>query len=403
MRSLRFAITLGWAVTLLPVDGDAFARIWRVNAEGTADQPTIQAAVSAAVAGDTVLVAAGIYTWSRQGTGTPYGLIRVARDATGFAIISEGGPQATILDGERRGRLFFISGYNEILIQGFTITRGQAPRDTYNGGGGLIGHLSSPTIRNCVFVDNTAVEPGDDTTPPGSGGALWYGGISDLVVEDCVFRQNRAMYGGAVTVVNSTGNSVFRRCTFDDNDATERGGAFRAVNFRFTLEECLLLNNASVNWGGAVYLVEVDQTTHPSRVHRCTLVGNGGSTGGGIQLYASDLTVTNTIIANSTRGGAVRIEQGGILTIGCCDLFGNAGGDAIPLGSSDQGGNFTADPRFCQSLGLRPHGLRPDSPCAPGNHPGGSACEQIGAFPPSCAIQEQRSWGFAKDLYRPRR
>jgi hypothetical protein len=360
--------------------------------------------VTAAVAGDTVLVAAGTYSWTQQGTGTEYALVRVVRDQTGFAIIGEGGPEVTILDGERLGRLFFISGYNEILIQGFTFTRGRAHPGNTNVGGALVGHLSSPTIRDCVFVDNTADEeedpPGD--YPYGAGGAIWYGGVSNLVVEDCVFRENRAQIAGAVMLINSSGNSVFRRCSFVGNEAVRRGGAICVANFKFELEECLIAENTAESWAGGLYILALTAATHPSRVHRCTLVGNSGSSGGGILLRQAELTVTSTIIADSPRGGALRIEESGQFTVGCCDLYGNSGGsgNALPTGTIDLGGNFSSNPLFCEDLGLRPYGLLPASPCADGNHPGGIDCGQIGALPPSCGVQEQRSWGHTKSLFR---
>jgi hypothetical protein len=92
------------------------------------------------------------------------------------------------------------------------------------------------------------------------------------------------------------------------------------------------------------------------------------------------------------------------VTLSCCDLFGNAGGDWV-VGIADQEGirgNFAADPLFCdpENGDLT---LRSDSPCLPGNHPGGAACGLIGALGEGCApptAVERASWGGVKTRFR---
>jgi hypothetical protein len=47
--------------------------------------------------------------------------------------------------------------------------------------------------------------------------------------------------------------------------------------------------------------------------------------------------------------------------------------------------NFAADPLFCDPTGGN-YSLRDDSPCAPGNHPGGEACGLVGALGIGCTL-----------------
>ncbi|MCK4548972.1 MAG: hypothetical protein KAU49_02345, partial [Candidatus Krumholzibacteria bacterium] len=161
----------------------AGARTWNVNTAGTGDTPTIQAAIDSAGTGDEIVVAPGTYTWSSQGHTCDYGMIYFEAYVGGFTLRSSSGPEVTILDAQYQGRVMFVQGQNDIVVDGFTFVNGVAPND-YDAGGGLIGHLGDPVIRNCVFTGNSARQ----------GGGLWFGGVSAPVIENCVFYDNSAYY-----------------------------------------------------------------------------------------------------------------------------------------------------------------------------------------------------------------
>ncbi|MFH1278032.1 MAG: hypothetical protein ABIK65_06615 [Candidatus Eisenbacteria bacterium] len=81
------------------------------------DQPTIAAGLAAAGAGDTVLVAPGVYQenllWPSTG---------------GIRLIGEGGPAETIVDGRGLGSVIEIAGGADstTLIKGLTLQNGRA-------------------------------------------------------------------------------------------------------------------------------------------------------------------------------------------------------------------------------------------------------------------------------------
>lgn len=365
----------------------AHARTWHVEVNGSGDAPTIQAAVDSAAAGDVILVGPGRYTWANQGGGDPdYAMITILRGQNGFTIRSATGPGSTILDAQHNGRVMFIQGLNGITVEGFTMTGGEAPVTGYQAGGALWVHLSSDVVRNCVFVDNHAQ----------TGAGIWCGGVSTFTVEDCEFRDNVATSGAAIFFINSTTGQTVRGCLIEDNTASSNGGAIYASTNQLTIENTIIFRNEAGAAGGAIYM----RSMLPSSMTGCTLVQNYSLDGGAI--YANDapsFALDRSIIA--FQGGAALVAySGSVITTSCSDIYGNSGGDALPGGSIDAGGNFSLDPVFC-SLGALDFSLDSSSPCAPGNHPDGIPCELVGARGVNCGqVQtERRSWGAVKALY----
>jgi len=114
------------------------------------------------------------------------------------------------------------------------------------------------------------------------------------------------------------------------------------------------------------------------RFSHCTFSGNDHGLRCG--LYEGSVTIENTILAFSTDGpGLVLDEDYVIPQLSCCDIYGNAGGDwvgeiADQLSVRD---NFSADPLFCDPQQGDYH-LWNCSPCARG------PCGLVGAYPVGC-------------------
>jgi hypothetical protein len=107
-------------------------------------------------------------------------------------------------------------------------------------------------------------------------------------------------------------------------------------------------------------------------------------------------------VAFGTGYEALFVDAYSTMALGCTDLYGNGGGDALPAGVIDNGGNFSADPMFCGSVESYDYELHGDSPCAPGNHPDAAQCDLIGALPVGCGNVpvDFRTWGTIKAMYR---
>ncbi|MGB0838892.1 MAG: beta strand repeat-containing protein, partial [Chitinophagales bacterium] len=220
----------------------------------------LQDALNVAVAGDQIWVADGTYLPTVEFDADASGGVD-AREAT-FYLNTNGvevyggfaGGEATlgarnvatnptILSGDLGAagntdnayHVFYIDGTSttittSTIIDGFQITGGNAGGGGINErGGGLIndgrngGNISSPTIRNCSFSQNTATY----------GGAIYNygnnGGTSSPNLTNCSFSQNMATNsGGAIDNDGSSGGTStpnITNCSFSQNTAVGSGGA----------------------------------------------------------------------------------------------------------------------------------------------------------------------------------
>jgi hypothetical protein len=387
----RFRLPIQALVCLLVLAafaGGASGRTWLVRVDGTGDAPTIQAAIDSTSPGDSVLVAPGTYTWNNQGTTDPYGMIHVVRGQNDFVLASQAGAAATILDGQFQGRIMFIAGYNNIVIDGFTIRNGRAPALGNFVGGGIAAHLTHDTVKNCIFFNNEA---------QASGGALWCGGVSSMTIENCRFYGNRARIGAGMFFINSSQSPHVRDCLIDSNNATESGGGVYAYNNPLSFENTLIvLNTADVSGGG----VRVTKN-QPATFTRCTISHNSAPVASCVEMVGSSLTTLDRCIVSFGGTGAAFGMSNSSLAVGCSNVFGNIGGNSFPAGTIDNGGNFSLDPLFCNA-GAKNFYIDGSSPCSDGNHPDAEACGLIGARPVQCGQVpvERHTWGSLKALYQ---
>src|SRR5690606_16703741 len=120
------------------------------------------------------------------------------------------------------------------VIDGFTITNAE-------GGSAMYNFDSSPTIRNCIFINNHA----------NSGGAI-YNQNSSPVIINSIFSENTAdTYGGAIFSTTNS-NPILVNCLFTNNSSQYGGGLLNSQS-HFSIYNSTFYGNIATEQGGAIY------------------------------------------------------------------------------------------------------------------------------------------------------
>ncbi|MCK4414687.1 MAG: right-handed parallel beta-helix repeat-containing protein [Candidatus Eisenbacteria sp.] len=326
-----------------------------VEPDGSGEYDTIQEAVDAAGEGGIVILGDGIF----QGEGNR------AINFRGRAIIlrtQTRGRQGAIIDcqGVHGGFIFSTGEGPRSIIDGVTVINGNAEY----GGAVFCSSGTSPTLVNCTFESNVAVQGG-------GGIACW--GDAAPTIENCHFEGNSAP-DGAGLFCRGTAAPELTNCAFVANRASSAGGgAYCGDSSQPLFTFCTFEADSADENGGALN----SRANSAPTLRNCTLVKNSAPGGGGIRALGDLPVLENVIIAFGTQGTAV--GGGGVVTLSCCDLYGNAGGDWVGAIAAQNGinGNFSLGPEFCDFAGGDYH-LWNYSPC---NQVG---CGLIGAWPIGC-------------------
>ncbi len=338
----------------------------------------LQDALNAAVAGDQIWVAEGIYKPDE-------GLVQTPGDRTeSFCLINDvaiyGGFAGVETSREQRdweNNVTILSGnigntgvptdnsYHVVssdstagpsaILDGFTIKRGYADGSSFrqDHGAGMLNIDSDPTIANCKFRYNTAESDGGgmynyicdltisnclfSNNSAEEGGGMYNGGHSPKL-SDCIFTENTAVDGGGM--YNSQNSPVVSNCSFTSNPADKGGGMYnrqgepRVINCRF-------MNNPAGN-GGGVY----NEYSYEPTFVNCEFINNTASENGG-GMVNENLCSTAVINCSFSENSAV-LSGGGIYNdivsepsfpdITNCILWGNS-----DSGGSDESAQIHGD------------------------------------------------------------
>jgi hypothetical protein len=329
-----------------------------------ADQPTIQAAINAASAGDTVLVAAGIYTETINFGGRA------------ITVASEAGPSVTIIDGNQLGSVAtFASGEGRAsVLSGFTLRNGRTSGD----GGGIRTSVTSPTIVSNRIVDNRACNGGGGISvnsgsplvqsnvisnnsqsgcSGGAGGGILITGAGSAQIFDNYISGNSWSSGGGISLF-AAGTPVISNNIIIGNRVTgstgSSGGGIDLANHSDALiqQNLIISNTASVRGGGVNWMVPSGRRG-PLLVNN-TIVGNSSPADSGIYADGFDAQtrlVNNIVVGNSAQPAIYcgNLNDTNPPLFSHNDVFNAAGGAAYGGLCSDQTGiayNISADPWF---------------------------------------------------------
>ncbi|UCC96851.1 MAG: MBL fold metallo-hydrolase [Phycisphaerales bacterium] len=211
------------------------------------------------------------------------------------------------------------------VLDGVTISCGNARYPSPENGGGMSNIDGSPTISNCTFIRNWAW----------NGGGM-YNSNSSPTLTNCTFSLNSGFYGGGMYCRYS--HPKLTNCLFTRNSTTAPPGVIFA--------------RPHPDKGGGMY----NYYSNPILAN-CTISGNSSRYGGGIYNYDSHLILTNcTLAGNSAYEGLPMYNYGSSLSMSNSTLW-NGGNDIHSYASATitysnvQGGwpgngNIDVDPLF---------------------------------------------------------
>jgi predicted outer membrane repeat protein len=154
----------------------------------------------------------------------------------------------TILDGHdstNTSQVYHVvTGEDDAVIDGFTITGGNADGANPNDrGGGIYNSWVSPQVANCLIADSFATLYG--------GGVFNTGSTAEFF--NCRFTGNSASSWGGAVINASNSTVLFENCLFNDNSApTRAGGIYNIGGSSPTLTNVTFSGNSSAT-GGAIY------------------------------------------------------------------------------------------------------------------------------------------------------
>jgi hypothetical protein len=263
-----------------------------VDLAGGGDYLTIQEGIDAASYGDTVLVAPGTY----------YEHLYMGPTADGVTLLSEAGPESTVIDNEGVSHYSVIHCENvggDTRIEGFAITGG----DSYYWGGGIRADNADVRIVSCTITGCRAARM--------EGGGI---GSSDSSIEvsGCWIEGNRGGDGGGIGVWG--GEAIIKENTIIGNvaasfTANQSGGGIYASCSHAEITDNLIEGNSALHGGG----IEVWGGDDTSIIGNRIMGNYAGSVGGGIALYNSACFASGNTVAgnhaNQFGSGAVDVRD----------------------------------------------------------------------------------------------
>ena len=249
-----------------------------INVPG--DVTTIQAGMDIAINGDTVLVDRGTYVENIDFAGK------------NIVVQSLRGPVLTTIDGNQNGAVvLFLSQEEETaVLDGFTITNGSG----YNNGEQVVGggiacrSGSSPTLKNLIITENTAL--GGDGP---AGGGITIALSSHPILENITISYNESEWGGGLSIGHESNPRLHQVEIYQNYATTTGGGVYVGDGSAPYFEDVYIHNNRAFYYGGGIFLHAGVIPTF----NKITVKSNRAPSGGGglITNHGSRPNIINSI------------------------------------------------------------------------------------------------------------
>lgn len=286
---------------------------------------TISAAVAAAGNGDTIQVQAGTYPERVRVTGKALRLR--GGFVAGFAR-RNANANPTVIDGQGGGTTLRLANAGNSTVDGFTITGGRAPLDTYNGatGSGIdVVNSRAVTIKNNLVQGNDDGQNFNTCSCETVGGGIAVSGRrhSSATVTGNIVRNNRAHRGAGMAIGVK---AVISRNLVEDNlGGGDHGGGLYLNAPTMVIRQNLIQNNrigvqAGYGWGGGAIFYGPGNPTPRASFKANRFAGNSASVGSA--LFIDDdaaATITGDLFhdnACDAGGAALYVDGTGIVPTG---------------------------------------------------------------------------------------
>ena len=297
------------------------------------DHATVQDAITAAMAGDTVIVRPGTYVENLNFLGKA------------ITVRSAEGPELTVLDGGNNlSTVTFWNGEGtDSVLDGFTITNGLGKffSSVYHGGG-IHCEGASPTISNniitrndarfgsgisclsfsaAVIVNNQIIR--NEAHFGGGGGLAIRNNSTPLVADNVIALNTSEIHGGGIYCFGDSTPTITDNL-FSKNSCRSKGGAIMCNNGSSALisHNRIIENHADIA-GGGICCVENSSPT----IENNTISDNTSKDGGGVgcEGFSSPVVNSCTLAHNtaSNDGGGIRLLDNCSVTLFDSILWGN--------------------------------------------------------------------------------
>lgn len=204
---------------------------------GTTYYSTLEAAVAASSAGDTVVIVSDVVLEStlfiEKGItlttdGVTHRTISGTPSSSNYLINVK--TAASTLSGVNENSRLVIDGGNAVHDRALVCLQAanssmryvtiQNNISTYSGGGGLYTNKKGITVEHCTIADNQC----RGTT---GGGGVYLTGTAEMIMQDCTISGNVATASGGGGFVAKNGVLTLTRCAITNNRAQVNGGSFQ--------------------------------------------------------------------------------------------------------------------------------------------------------------------------------
>jgi hypothetical protein len=277
---------------------------------------TIQSAVDAASAGDTIQVASGTYAEH----------VTINKDLT----VNGAGAPSTVVDGTQTGRVFQIGGGATVTLSGLIISGGMATDGGANGlvfGGGIL-NSGKLTVVSCKIYNNHAGSCcSANSSVGGSGGGVYNSGTVSIV-NSTVTQNGSSFSGGAI--FNAGGTVSIANSSLDGNGTSTFASAIDNSG-NVTITDTTINNSGAGSDGNVGYTIYnrggLLSITRGS-------VSNNHNNGGTI-INGGGLTIADSVISdNSPRSGS---SGAAIINSGSLSVTGSTVSDNVNFNSPGGG------------------------------------------------------------------